>query len=289
MRLLDYRDLPEGEPFDKIASIGMFEHVGRANLPRYFDKICGLLKPGGLLLNHGITAGGTRNTQLGAGIGDFIERYIFPGGELLHVSHVLRVMAEQGLEGLDTENLRPHYGRTLWGWSDGLEANLDAGAPDHRRQGGARLPALPGRQRDGLRARLAVAAPDAGDAAQRADRGQQPARRTIGVPVQPRVHLPMIYKFKSKAAGDVIMLGPNGDQMLRLIGHEPAAKGIVDVEQLPAAIAALRAAVHDEEAQPAEDEDAPGRNAVSLRQRLWPVIELFERSLSEKQPVVWGV
>ena len=125
MRLLDYRDLPEDEPFDKIASIGMFEHVGRANLPRYFDKICRLLKPGGLLLNHGITAGGTRNTQLGAGIGDFIERYIFPGGELLHVSHVLRVMAEQGLEGLDTENLRPHYARTLWGWSDGLEAHLE--------------------------------------------------------------------------------------------------------------------------------------------------------------------
>ena len=125
MRLLDYRDLPEGEPFDKIASIGMFEHVGRANLPCYFDKIRRLLVPGGLLLNHGITAGGTRNTQLGAGIGDFIERYIFPGGELLHVSHVLQVMAEQGLEGLDTENLRPHYARTLWGWSDGLEAHLD--------------------------------------------------------------------------------------------------------------------------------------------------------------------
>ena len=125
MRLLDYRDLPEDEPFDKIASVGMFEHVGRANLPRYFDKIRRLLKPGGLLLNHGITAGGTRNTQLGAGIGDFIERYVFPGGELLHVSHVLQVMAEMGLEGLDTENLRPHYARTLWGWSDGLEAHLD--------------------------------------------------------------------------------------------------------------------------------------------------------------------
>ncbi len=125
MRLLDYRDLPEGEPFDKIASIGMFEHVGRANLPRYFDKIRGLLVPGGLLLNHGITAGGTRNAQLGAGIGEFIERYIFPGGELLHVSHVLQVLAEAGLEGVDTENLRPHYARTLWGWSDGLEAHLD--------------------------------------------------------------------------------------------------------------------------------------------------------------------
>ncbi|MBX3644471.1 MAG: class I SAM-dependent methyltransferase [Rubrivivax sp.] len=125
MRLQDYRHLPETEPFDKIASIGMVEHVGRANLPRYFDKIRNLLKPGGLLLNHGITAGGTRNAQLGAGIGDFIERYIFPGGELLHVSHVLKVMADQGLEGVDTENLRPHYARTLWGWSDGLEAQLD--------------------------------------------------------------------------------------------------------------------------------------------------------------------
>ena len=124
MQLLDYRHLPEDAPFDKIASVGMFEHVGRAMLPRYFDKIRRLLRPGGLLLNHGITAGGTRNTQLGGGIGDFIDRYIFPGGELLHVSHVLQVMAEQGLEALDTENLRPHYGRTLWAWSDALEAHL---------------------------------------------------------------------------------------------------------------------------------------------------------------------
>ncbi len=126
MRLLDYRDLPEGEPFDKIASVGMFEHVGRAMLPRYFDKVRRLLVPGGLLLNHGITAGGTRNMQLGAGIGDFIERYIFPGGELVHVSQVLQQMADQGLEGLDTENLRPHYARTLWAWSDALETRLSA-------------------------------------------------------------------------------------------------------------------------------------------------------------------
>ncbi len=126
MLLLDYRDLPEEEPYDKIASIGMFEHVGRARLPTYFAKLRRLLAPGGLLLNHGITAGGTRNVQLGSGIGDFVERWIFPGGELLHISHVLEVMAEQGLEGLDTENLRPHYARTLWAWSDGLEARLDA-------------------------------------------------------------------------------------------------------------------------------------------------------------------
>lgn len=124
MQLLDYRALPEDQPWDKIASIGMFEHVGRAMLPTYFDKIRRLLKPGGLLMNHGITAGGTRNAQLGAGIGEFIERYIFPGGELLHVSHVLREMADAGLEVVDVENLRPHYARTLWAWSDALESRL---------------------------------------------------------------------------------------------------------------------------------------------------------------------
>ena len=61
-----------------------------------------------------------------AGIGDFIERYIFPGGELLHVSKVTEVMSDAGLEPLDLENLRPHYARTLWAWSDALEAQLDA-------------------------------------------------------------------------------------------------------------------------------------------------------------------
>jgi cyclopropane-fatty-acyl-phospholipid synthase len=125
IELMDYRELSEHEPFDKIASIGMFEHVGRAQLPAYFTKLRRLLVPGGLLMNHGITAGGTRNTELGAGIGEFIERYIFPGGELLHLSHVLATMAEAGWEAVDVENLRPHYARTLWAWSDALEARLD--------------------------------------------------------------------------------------------------------------------------------------------------------------------
>ena len=101
----------------------------------------------------------------------------------------------------------------------------------------------------------------------------------------------MIYKFKSKVAGDVIMLGPNGDQMLRIIGREPSPQGIVDVEQLAPAIGALRAAVHDDEAraEDGQDEESPARNAISLRQRLWPVIEMFERALDARQPVVWGV
>jgi len=125
MVLLDYRQLEETRPFDKIASVGMFEHVGRAQLTAYFSKIRRLLRPGGLVMNHGITSGGTYNAQLGSGMGDFIEKYIFPGGELVHVSKVLETLSDGGLEAVDVENLRPHYARTLWAWSDGLEARLD--------------------------------------------------------------------------------------------------------------------------------------------------------------------
>lgn len=124
--LCDYREFKAPQPFDKIASVGMVEHVGRARMDCYFDTVAGLLRPGGWLLNHGITAGGVDNAQLGAGLGDFIERYIFPGGELLHVSAMLEHMARSGLEMVDTENLRPHYARTLWAWSDALEEHLPA-------------------------------------------------------------------------------------------------------------------------------------------------------------------
>lgn len=132
MELLDYRDIGSSEwgriGFDRIASVGMVEHVGEAQLPGYFRSLYRLLAPGGLLLNHGITAGGLFNRQLGAGMGDFIERHIFPGGELVHVSKTTAMLAEGGLELLDAENLRPHYARTLWAWSDGLEAHWDEAA-----------------------------------------------------------------------------------------------------------------------------------------------------------------
>jgi len=124
MQLLDYRALAPGQPFDKIGSVGMFEHVGQAQLPEYFQTVHRLLRPGGMALIHGITAGGVDNTELGAGMGEFIDRYIFPGGELMHVSRVLHDMGHSGLEMVDTENLRPHYARTLWNWSDALEARL---------------------------------------------------------------------------------------------------------------------------------------------------------------------
>lgn len=124
VELRDYRQMDGVAPFDKIASVGMFEHVGSANLLEYFQTVHSMLKPGGLALIHGITAGGVGNAELGAGIGDFINRYIFPGGELMHVSRVLHDMGQSGLEMVDTENLRPHYARTLWSWSDSLEAQL---------------------------------------------------------------------------------------------------------------------------------------------------------------------
>jgi cyclopropane-fatty-acyl-phospholipid synthase len=124
MELRDYRDLEGDASYDKIASVGMFEHVGLANMGAYFAKIQSLLKPGGIVMNHGITTGNLEPRGLAAGMGDFIEKYIFPGGELLHVSLVLRELAVGGLEMVDVENLRPHYARTLWAWSDSLEAQL---------------------------------------------------------------------------------------------------------------------------------------------------------------------
>ena len=121
VRLMDYRDVPEEADYDKIASIGMFEHVGRANMTAYFDKINRLLKPGGLALNHGITSAALDTQGLGSGISEFIEDYVFPGGELVHVSDVMRATSASGLECLDVENLRPHYGQTLWHWVTRLE------------------------------------------------------------------------------------------------------------------------------------------------------------------------
>jgi cyclopropane-fatty-acyl-phospholipid synthase len=126
VRLLDYRDVPEDGAYDKLASVGMFEHVGRENLPLYFGKIARLLRPGGLALNHGITLNAPGQRGLGSGVGEFIEGYVFPGGELTHLSQVVEAMAAQGLECWDVESLRPHYAKTLWQWVERLEANRDA-------------------------------------------------------------------------------------------------------------------------------------------------------------------
>jgi len=125
VRRMDYRDVPELGGYDKIASVGMFEHVGRINLEVYFQKIGALLKPGGLVMNHGITTGEPESHGLGSGIAQFIEDYVFPGGELVHASDVLRAASASGLECLDAENLRPHYAKTLWHWVTRLEAQAE--------------------------------------------------------------------------------------------------------------------------------------------------------------------
>lgn len=107
----------------------------------------------------------------------------------------------------------------------------------------------------------------------------------------------MLYKFKSKAAGDVIMLEENAEQVLRILGREPAAKGILEVAAMPAAVAAIEAAMEEEE-QARRDADAeaaadgrklPARNAITLRQRTWPLLEMIRRSQQAGEHIVWGV
>ena len=123
--LCDYRDLNEPDTYDKIASVGMFEHVGLKNLPVYFEAVHRLLKDDGLVLNHGITSSDIESRWIGMGAGEFIDRYVFPDGELPHVSLALKEMASAGLEVLDVESLRRHYARTCEAWSNNLESHRD--------------------------------------------------------------------------------------------------------------------------------------------------------------------
>lgn len=107
----------------------------------------------------------------------------------------------------------------------------------------------------------------------------------------------MIYKFKSKAAGDVIMMGPAGDHVLRIVGREPSAQGIFEPAAMPAAMAAIERAIADEEAareQARREAEAEGRTlapaeGVSLRQRAWPLVEMMKRAQAAGKEIVWGV
>lgn len=123
IRLQDYRDVKGS--FDRITSVGMFEHVGLKNLTAYFSKINSLLTPDGVVMNHGITSTATNNGGTPYGGGDFIQKYVFPNGELVHIGEVLKTMQLGGLEALDIENLRHHYARTCTKWAENFEANAD--------------------------------------------------------------------------------------------------------------------------------------------------------------------
>ena len=118
IELRDYRDLPRTARYDRAVSVGMFEHVGIANLPTYFATVKRVLKPGGLFLNHGIT---NDCGWVGAPSQRFINRYVFPDGELTRVSAVQNSMEQAGFEILDVESLRPHYALTLRRWLESFE------------------------------------------------------------------------------------------------------------------------------------------------------------------------
>ena len=120
VRIEDYRDVTG--TFDRIASVGMFEHVGLGNLRDYFARIRGLLADDGVVLNHGITSTEPDSAESPFGVGDFIDRYVFPHGELPHVSLALKEMCAAGLEPVDVENLRRHYALTLAQWAERFEA-----------------------------------------------------------------------------------------------------------------------------------------------------------------------
>ena len=120
IRVQDYREIADG-PFDKIASVGMYEHVGRAQLDVYAGAVMALLPPGGLFLNHGIT----RLLPHAPEPDDFITRYVFPDSALHPVSDVVTAMQSAGLEVRDVESLREHYALTLRRWVANLAQHRD--------------------------------------------------------------------------------------------------------------------------------------------------------------------
>lgn len=121
IRLQDYRDV--SGPFERIVSVGMFEHVGLKNLRGYFAKINELLTDDGICMNHGITSSDPDSAESPLGGGEFIERYVFPHGELPHIGLVLKELSAAGLEAADVENLRRHYALTTQHWSRRFEQN----------------------------------------------------------------------------------------------------------------------------------------------------------------------
>jgi cyclopropane-fatty-acyl-phospholipid synthase len=121
IRVQDYRDVADG-PFDAIASVGMAEHVGRAQLPVYVARLNALLRPGGRLLNHAIAWNAGETTWEPD---SFISRYVFPDGELISLGDMVGALESSGLEVLDVEALRRHYALTLRAWVQNLEEHWD--------------------------------------------------------------------------------------------------------------------------------------------------------------------
>jgi cyclopropane-fatty-acyl-phospholipid synthase len=122
VEIKDYREIEENQQFDKIVSVGMFEHVGRIKLIEYFNKAIKLLKPGGAFLNHGIAEDIEFNKRTGP---SFTQKYVFPDGDLLPISLTSKYAEGAGFEIRDIESLREHYKLTLREWVKRLEANSE--------------------------------------------------------------------------------------------------------------------------------------------------------------------
>ena len=120
IRHLDYRDVPE-TGFDAVSSIGLTEHIGMRQLPGYFEFLLGKLQPEGRLLNHCITR--PDNTEPAVRQRGFINRYVFPDGELEGPGYLISLMHDTGFEVRHEENLREHYAKTLAAWGDNLDAH----------------------------------------------------------------------------------------------------------------------------------------------------------------------
>lgn len=119
VEIRDYRDMPMSDQYDKIVSIGMVEHVGQRNLPLYYETVHRLLRPDGIFLNQGIASAGDPRALSAASA--FINRYVFPEGELETAGNLQRGLEQGGFEILDVESLRPHYALTLRHWVRRLE------------------------------------------------------------------------------------------------------------------------------------------------------------------------
>jgi hypothetical protein len=158
VRHLDYRDVPE-TGFDAVSSIGLTEHVGKQNLPFYFSCLLGKLKVGGRLLNHCITR--PNNTEPAIRKGGFINRYVFPDGELEGPGYLISLMHDTGFEVRHEENLREHYAKTLAAWCANLDAHWKEARPGGRPRHRPGVAAVYGRVTAGVRPQPHRATPGA--------------------------------------------------------------------------------------------------------------------------------
>jgi cyclopropane-fatty-acyl-phospholipid synthase len=296
MRLLDYRDLPRTRAFDKIASIGMFEHVGRANLPRYFATLHRLLRPGGLLLNHGITAGGTRNTSSAPASATSSSATSSPAANCCTSRTCCACSPRPGSRAWTprtcarTTGARCGPGRTRWSRSSTQR-------PASPAQATVRAYRLYLAGSAGLRARLDGAAPDPGRRAPAATRLTARCgahNRTIRSTASTCTDdLPLHQQGRRRR----VMLGPNGDELLRILGvsraqrHHRAGGDAGGNGHAGGRSARCRNArlVPRAESPTPTPMRTPSNARISLRQRVWPMREMLRRALAENKPVVWGV